>query len=160
MITTLIFDFSRVILFPRDKKYLGGLNKLHDELSAKAGYNFLDYFELNDRLLALLEKMKERYDLYVFTTGHIQNVPEVKKRISRIFKEIYSVEQIPFDKKDPRGYSFVAEKLHHAPHEILYIDDTIQNITVAKLAGFHTLVFKNNDQLLKALRKFCRDQFR
>ena len=79
MITAIIFDFSRVLLFPKDKNYKGKLNALHRELSKKPDYDVLENFEFNDELLSYLDKIKNKIDLYVFTTGIIQDSPKIKK---------------------------------------------------------------------------------
>ena len=69
MIATIIFDLSRVLLFPKNKNYKGKLNALHRELSKKPDYDVLKNFEFNDALLNYLDKIKGKVALYVFTTG-------------------------------------------------------------------------------------------
>ena len=152
MTKAIIFDFSRVLLFPRDESYRGGLNARHDEFSRSEGYRFEDHFALNDELLRVAAELKDRYDLYIFTTGHIQNVPEVQEQIGSIFKRIISVEDIPFGKNDPRGYSHVLGELGLKPEEVLYIDDSSANTEVAGQAGISCIQFENNEQLLDSLK--------
>ena len=152
MIKAIIFDFSRVILFPKEKAYQGGLNPRHDELSKRPGYSFFDHFELNDELLKVIKDMKKRFDVYVFTTGHIQNVPEVRQEIEGVFKKVISAEEIPFGKKDPQSYLYVLDHFGLKPNEVLYIDDTVGNIEVANKAGISTIHFTDNDTLMRDLR--------
>lgn len=153
MITTLIFDFSRVILNVKDKKYTGFLNTLHNEMSIKPDYKFFDYFELNEELLKFMETIKTKYSLYIFTTGSVQNVPEVRKRIDPIFRKIYSAEELDLNKKDPQSYLFIANDLNKNPNEILFTDDQPENIKAAEIAGLKVVHFQSNEQLISELSK-------
>ena len=147
MAPVLIFDFSRVVVFPKDKTYTGKLNPLHDQLSKQPGYSFFDHFELNLPLLGLLAGLKGRYHICLYTTGHIQNIREVQERLDEVFDKVYSVEQMPLAKDNTESYRYVARGLQRPPEEILYIDDTAANIEIARKAGMNVLVYKDNDQL-------------
>jgi len=153
MVTTLLFDFSRVILDIRDKTYKGFLNDLHREKSKQPGYNFFDYFELNEELLHFLETIKDRYSLYIFTTGSVQNVPEVRKRIDPVFGKIYSSEELDLNKEDSRSYLFIAKELDKEPSEILFTDDKLANIKSAEAAGLITIHFQSTEQFINELSK-------
>lgn len=153
MVTTLIFDFSRVLLNVKDKKCTGFLNTLHKEMSSNPNYEFFDYFELNEELLKFLEKIKDKYPLYIFTTGSVQNVPEVRKRIDPVFRKIYSSEELDLNKKDPQSYLFVAKDLGKSPDEILFTDDQLENVKAADTAGLTTVQFESNEQFVSELSK-------
>ncbi len=103
MITTLLFDFSRVLLFPKNSEYQGMLNPLHAGNFTKSDYHFFDYFELNEELLGYLEKIKDKFGLNIFTTGNIQNAPEVRERINPIFKRVFAAGEMGVSKKDPKN---------------------------------------------------------
>lgn len=150
---TLIFDFSRVVLLPRDRTFSGGLNKLHRDLSPEPSYNFFDYFEFNEELLNFLEANKERMDLYVFTTGTIQNAPEVQARIKGIFKKFYTVDELGLHKESPEAFKLIAKDLGKKPEEILFIDDTLANVQAAQAAGYQTIHFVDNKEIFKTLGK-------
>jgi len=153
MITTIIFDFSRTLLFPKDKNYKGSLNKLHKELSQKQDYQFLDHFKFNEELLLLLNKIKDNFSLYIFTTEVIQKAKESKEKIKSIFKKIYTEEDTKLKKNDPKAYSFITNDLGKNPSEILYIDDTIENINAAKRVGLKTIHYSSNKMLLKEIER-------
>lgn len=149
MITTLLFDFSNTLLFARDKSYSGGLNKLHKELfTANQAYNFWDYFELNSGLLSYLETKKDRYNLYIFTSGSVQNVPVVKERLDKIFKGTYSAEELNTSKKDIEAFMIISKLIKTAPREILFIDDDQQNLDAANSAGLNVLKYTNNTEII------------
>ncbi|HLD19576.1 MAG TPA: HAD-IA family hydrolase [Candidatus Nanoarchaeia archaeon] len=147
MITTLVFDFSRVILFPKDENYKGKLNPLHKRLSQAAGYNLLDHFELNEPILRYVQEFKGKYGLYIFTSGSIQNAPEIRPRLEEIFDGIYSSEELGVSKKDPNGYLHFAKTIGINPGEMIFIDDTSINVEAARRAGIESICYVSLDQL-------------
>lgn len=149
MITTILSDFSRVILFPKDKKYKGTLNGLNKELeNRKITYDFFDYFEFNEDILNLYKQLKNKYSINMFTTGTVQNAKEVKQKLDNIFDSIFSAEEYGLKKDNPDSYIFIANKLGKSVNQILYIDDQLKNIKAAKYAGMATLFYLYNQKLL------------
>lgn len=153
MITTLLFDFSRVLLFPKDQDYQGELNVLHQQLFREVDYSFLDHFRLNEPLLTYLESVKDKVELYIFTSGSIQNAPEIKSRIDNVFRQVISAKEIGRSKKDPQAYSLVADKIGKSPDEILFIDDSAENIAAAREANLNTFLYQDIETLLAAIQK-------
>lgn len=156
MIKVLLFDFSRTLLFPKNKTYEGKLNPLHAELSSNLGYHFFDHFEFNQELLDYLKELENEYDLCIFTSGMIQNAPEVRKTVDPIFKRIFSGKELGFGKKDQKAYLLIAKELGRKPVEILFIDDSPSNLEVAKSVGLKTLQFRSNKQLFTNLEKLLK----
>lgn len=144
MVKALLFDFSRTLLFPKDKTYTGGLNDLYKKISLNTNFKFFDYFELNKGLLDYLETLKYKFNLYIFTSESIQEDPAIKNEIEEIFKKVFSAKELGLSKKDPKAYEFIAKELNLDPNEILFIDDTSVNLESAKISGFATLQYKNN----------------
>lgn len=154
MITTILSDFSRVILIPKDKNYTGTLNGLHKELSEKEkNYPFFNHFEFNDEILNLYQQLRTKYSINVFTTGTIQNRPEVREIIDPIFEHIYTAKDFDLDKKQPEAYLYIADILNKKPNEILFIDDQIVNIEAAKKAGLNTIVYSDFQKTVKKLQE-------
>src|SRR3989344_46971 len=112
MVNTILSDFSRVILNPKDANYKGTLNGLHKKLSeTDVNYPFFDYFEFNNEILDLFRTLKKEYSVNVFTSGNIQNRSEVREIIDPIFENIYTAKDYNLDKKTPEAYFFIANKL-------------------------------------------------
>lgn len=86
----LLFDFSRVLLFPKDPTYTGSLNGLYKEHKNDPDFNFFHYFELNEELLTYLDGIKDKANLYIFTSESIQDAPEIAPRVAEVFKQVYS----------------------------------------------------------------------
>jgi len=155
-ITTLLFDFSWVLVFPKDRFYAGAVNDLHDRLSNKSGYKFFNNFVLNEPLLNYLKKIKPLVSINMFTAGHVQDLPEVREKIDPVFERIYSKDGVGMKKTDPKAYEFIAKNLGKKVEEILFIDDTEKNVEAAKKAGLQTIVYKSNEQLFKQLDKILK----
>lgn len=157
MITTILSDFSRVILNPRNISYKGTINNLHKELLGKQDdYSFFDHFEFNDEVLNLYKTLRKKYSVNVFTSGTIQNRSEIRKVIDPIFENVFTAKDYNLDKKQPESYLFIAKKLGKRPQEILFIDDQIDNINAAKKAGLNTILFTDYKNLVLALKKYFR----
>ena len=150
MIKSLLFDFSYVFLFPKDKKYSGTLNGLYKQLNEQnIKYNFWDFFELNIDLLNYLNSIKIPKSIY--TSGTIQNDLALKKVINPKFSQIISAEISSLPKSDPASYLQISKNLALEPKNILFIDDDINNISVAKSAGLETLQYIDNLKLFADL---------
>lgn len=152
MITTLIFDFSRVLLFPKDPSYKDELNVLHKSLAREIHYSFLDHFELNEPLLKYLDSIKEKKQLYIFTSGSIQNAPEIRPRIDSIFRQVFSAEEIGHKKKEPEAYNVIMTAIGKKPEEILFIDDSVDNLVAAKIAHLNTLHYQDFEKFRQAVQ--------
>lgn len=152
MIKVLLFDFSRVLLHPTDKTFLGSLNGLHHELKDNESYYLFNYFKLNDEILDYLKKVKDKYKLCIFTTDMIQNDPLIKEKIDPIFSKIYSANELGITKKVKESYDSIAKDLEVKPEEIFFTDDTENNITAANQAGLKTHKYINNEGLLNILK--------
>ena len=151
MIKVILIDFSRTLLFPKDKNYSGKLNPLYSSIIVKSNYNFFDYFYLNQELIDYLKLLRKKYNLYVFTTDIVQNDPAIKPILEKNFSEIFVANDLGIDKKDPSGYKKLAGILKERPENILLIDDTLEKIEAAKKAGFQTIQFISNKKLFKDL---------
>lgn len=155
MVTTILSDFSRVILNPKDKSYKGTLNALHNDLSEKdKNYPFFNYFEFNEEILNLYRQLKTKHSVNVFTTGTIQNRLEVRLIIDPIFDNIYTAKDFDLDKKQPEAYLFIANKLNKKPGEIIFIDDQVRNIQAAKKAGLNIIQYLNFEGLVLELKDY------
>lgn len=154
MITTIISDFSRVILDVKNKNYKGTLNGLHYELSEKYfKYNFDDYFEFNNDLLNFYKSLKTNFSLNIFTTGVIQNLPEVRKVIDPIFDNIFAAIDFNTDKTRSSAYSFVLQRLQKSAGEVIFIDDQEENTDAATKAGLNAIHYISNEDLFKILKE-------
>lgn len=156
MIKALIFDLSRTLIFPKDRAYQGELNSLYRKLVQDPKFDFLANFELNEELFLYLTKLKEKYKMYLFTSGTLQRAPEIKNKIDALFEKVFSAEQMMVKKNEYGSYKKVAQLLGLSPNNILFVDDLSDNINAAKFAGFDAFQFKDNKSVIYHLKTKCR----
>lgn len=150
--SVLLFDFSRVLLHPKDKT-IPSLNGLYRELQKQDSFNFFEHFELNLELLQFLKSIHDKYRLYILTSEVIQNAPEIQKNITEVFDQVFSAQELGLSKKDPAIYQHIAEKIETKPEEIMFIDDTNANIEAAKKSRLQTILYASNATLMHKLNQ-------
>ncbi|MFZ1682885.1 MAG: HAD-IA family hydrolase [Candidatus Zixiibacteriota bacterium] len=151
MIKALVSDFSRVLLFPKDKNFTGSLNEKYRELLKKGDLDFFESFELNKELLDFYQSLTKKLDLYILTSESIQEAPELQPFLKPTFKEIFSAKKLGVSKKEPSTYKLIADKIGVKTTEILYLDDNQENIKAASASGIKAVLFINNQLALKEL---------
>lgn len=146
----LIFDFSRVILFPKSD-HTGSLNKLYKKLTENGPINFYDEYYLNEELLDFLVSIKDKFHLVVFTSGELHEHKDMKSKI-QVFEKFIKSTEIGLEKHDPDAYRKLAEVLSTETKNMIFIDDNEENILAAREAGLEGLVFVENSSLFESLQ--------
>jgi FMN phosphatase YigB (HAD superfamily) len=153
MITSLVFDFSFVLLFSKDASYTGKLNDLNDKLSAEENYEPLDYFRVNDELIYFLKQYKNEYTFYIFTAGKMHKLPSLHNKLNVVFSQYLSESDVGLPKSNPEAFTKLSQMINMNVDEILFIDDKIENVNAATQAGMKAIQYLNNDQLKFDLSK-------
>ncbi len=153
MIKALLFDFSRTLLFSKDTNYTGSLNDLYKQNKDNPDFNFFAYFELNAELIDYLKSVKEKFKLFIFTSESIQNDSAIINDLNKVFDKIYSAKEIGLSKKDINSYKHIVSDLNLNPSEILFIDDSEENIRTAEKTGILVFCYQSNEALLSYLKK-------
>lgn len=152
MIKAIITDFSRVLLFPVDTNYTGGLNELNNKLlEENSQYNFLDSFILNSELLSYYSELNKTIPVYVFTSETIQDHPSIKEKIESSTSDVLSALKLNIHKSEPSAYEKVLRMLSLKPEEVVYIDDKQENLDVAKQVGTRTILYVDNQATIYEL---------
>jgi HAD superfamily hydrolase (TIGR01509 family) len=117
-------------------------------------FNYFDYYKLNQELLDYYKRLKEAYELYIFTTGYVQDHPAVRPILDEIFEDIYNLEEVDGLKKDdPQAYIKLTEIINQKPEEIVFIDDVKDNTQAAHKAGLKTIVYTDVENLVQEFKK-------
>lgn len=156
MIKAILFDLSRTLLHAKDQKYPDSLNALYKRVSHNEGFNSLDYFTFDQKLLDFAVRLKEKFNLYIFTTGTIQEDIHFKSDIDKIFRKVFTVEEVGFPKNNKEAYNVIAHELSLLPEEMLFIDDTKENVTAAREAGLQAIQFVSTDQVISEIQSFLQ----
>jgi len=104
----------------------------------------------------LLEKLKKKYKLFLLSNTNEIHLPEVLKmvdnahspgQLGKLFiKEYYSC-RLSLRKPDKMIYEKVLMDNSLDPSDTIFIDDSIQNIEGAKVAGLHALHYNSSINL-------------
>lgn len=153
MITTIVFDFSRTLLFYNDESYSGSLNKMHKKLSEDENYQFFDHYSFNKQLVDFISQYKDKYQLYIFTSGNLHEMPGIKEIVDEVFIRVIKSHEFDLEKTDPHAYQVLSSTILEVPaEEILFIDDQIERINAAKESGVNTIHFQTNEQTISELK--------
>ena len=153
-ITTVIFDFSRVLLHPKDPQYAGKLNDLYRDVKTKNPFLFFDFFTIDDQLLTWLESRKNTVTLCLYTSEIIQNDPAIFPRLEQTFgKNIFSAKDFGWSKRNSEDYLTLAKKIEVDPQNILFVDDTIENVKAAQAAGYTAIQFFSPEHTIEELSR-------
>lgn len=165
MIKVLLFDFSRVLLHPKDTSYTGKLNALNRAYAGEnplGPYNFWKHFFMNQDLLDFAAKIKKEKQIKIvlFTTDIIQERSEIKEKTKKIIDIVFTARQLNKEgltadtlegiKATRQAFEAIAQKLLVTPEEICFIDDTQKNIEAAKKAGCVAFQFASGKKLAEA----------
>lgn len=163
----LLFDFNRVLLFPKRSIPVDMILSMTAHLAKKkAGsdnlftHHMLDfdhYFEFNEPLIQYLQTLKDEFQIpiHVYTNStHSIHAPKAQSVIEPLVDHIFLAKNLGKPKDLPASYLYVAEELEAKPEELLFIDDTLGNVEAASQAGLHTHHFTENEALFAALESF------
>lgn len=113
------------------------------------------YFGEKPGMLDLLEKLKDKHKLVVFSsTGkEWMEYKKQKYHLDRYFVDYITSCGAGLSKKDPALYQYVINHLGLKPEEILIIDDNQNVVEQAQKAGMNTILFMDAEQLETELGK-------
>ncbi|MCP4313714.1 MAG: HAD family phosphatase [Bacteroidetes bacterium] len=95
----------------------------------------------------LLDRLKERYDLYMLSNTSPLHVPVFEQMyletagrpMKDLFKKIYYSFDIGWHKPDAEAWEYVINDAGIVPQETLFLDDSIHNIKASKELGFQAI---------------------
>ena len=163
----LIFDFNRVLLYPKRSipvdmimsmtAHLAKNNAASDNLFTNRVLDFDHYFEFNQPLVEYLSTLvtEKKVPVHIYTNStHSIHAPKSMEIVSTITQSIFLAKDLNKPKDLPASYLFLAEELQAKPEELLFIDDTLGNVEAASQAGLHTHHFTANEALFTAIESF------
>ncbi len=127
-----------------------------DNLLEKWKKLFKDNFlGINQELIGLIDRLSKSYITVIFTNTidcHDEYVMElgVYNHFSTIFRSY--IEGVL--KPETDAYRYILMKLNAHPEECVFIDDLEENVKGASLVGIKGILYKNNRQLMRDLKKF------
>ena len=104
-----------------------------------------------------LRKLQGKLPLYAFTNTNATHEAAWRARYGDAlehFEEIFVSSTIGMRKPDIDAYVWVAAAMELAPEQILFLDDTLENIEGAREAGLQTAWIRSEADVLSALADF------
>ena len=77
-------------------------------------------------------------------------------RIPNTFEKLFVSSEIGLRKPDAEAFEFILKELSLKPDELLFFDDTLENIEGAKRLGIQTVLVSNSDSVVTALSDFWK----
>lgn len=113
--------------------------------------------QLDDKVMNIVRRLrKEGYQLALLT-DNVQETLEFwvdKYQLEDYFDVIVNSAHYGLLKTDPEIYHLTLHNLGVRPGETLFVDDNPTNVELAERLGMKTLLFKDVEQLAKALRHY------
>ncbi len=112
-------------------------------------------FKQNTPLHKLAIKLKKQgYKIAVLSDQwHPSKEAVVLKKYYKKFNVVILSCDVGFRKPDIRIYKLTLKKLKLKPNQVIFIDNQIWNIKPAKKLGMKTILFRNNRQTIKEMKK-------
>ncbi len=144
MIQAVILDFLYVIAVP---PWSG--SRSSQSIKDPSGL-----YELNQELLKTMARIKEEKDIaiYVFTQSKPAEYEWCVQALS-FANRIYNARALGIDKGTVEGYETLLEHIHVPPQNILFIDDSEDNIQAAKSADYNTIRYTDNESLFQTMKQ-------
>jgi len=118
-----------------------------------AGWNAI-FVEPFADVIARLPAVSARYDLCAFTNTNAVHHAEWSQRFGSVlgsFRHIYVSSSIGRRKPDAASYAWVAEDMGHAPEDIVFLDDSPDNVEGALAAGMRAHHVPHVDRVVEQL---------
>jgi HAD superfamily hydrolase (TIGR01509 family) len=155
MVSTLIIDFSRVLIFARADT--DSLNELHRQLLEQdENYDILQHFYLNEELLHFLRGIKSTVRICLFSDGALHLVSPVRERVESVVDTIITAAQLGYKKSDPYSYEKLLKQLEISAEDALFVDDKQANVEAADAIGIQVVRFIDNAQTLPVLNTLLK----
>jgi len=131
-----------------------GINITDEEFLA--GWNSI-YIGETPGVSTLLSKVAEKLAIYAFTNSNFthQLVWSKKfKQVLSLFREVFVSSEIGKRKPEPEAFHAISCKIRVQPENILFFDDSLENIVGAEKVGMQTVHVRSPNDIEIALQAF------
>jgi putative hydrolase of the HAD superfamily len=115
----------------------------------------LNRFVLRPPMLEEIKRVRATGVIVALLTDQTDWLDELNQRepFYHCFDYIFNSYSLKKSKRDATLFEDVAEQLGVEPHEILFVDDTSENVERAQARGWKTLHFTNVEDFRKAIKE-------
>ena len=121
----------------------------------KEGWNSIFKAEI-EGMSELLKIAKEKLPLYAFTNSNRVHEKVWSKKISQTlsqFQKVFTSSDIGMRKPDPEAFQFVANSIGIELSEIIFYDDSIENIIGARNVGLNVVHVKSISDVEESIKQ-------
>lgn len=106
----------------------------------------------NDELIAYIRKIKAQVRVIALTNNwSFANAMLEKNGMADLFELVVNSAEVGVKKPYPEIYRIMLEQAKVAAHEVLFVDDTLENIEVAQELGIRSIHFQSTEQTIVEL---------
>jgi putative hydrolase of the HAD superfamily len=111
--------------------------------------------KLDDKMVAYIHQLRAR----VNTALRSNATPRLAQRLQELhiedcFDEVIISAQVGLAKPDPAIYKLAMDRLRVEPAEVVFIDDTPENVSSAAALGIHAILFTTRQALMLEMEPF------
>lgn len=131
-----------------------GINITDEEFLA--GWNSLYVGEMPG-VSTLLSTIGEKLPIYAFTNSNSTHQlvwSKMFKRVLSLFREVFVSSEIGKRKPEPAAFHAISNEIGVKPENILFFDDSIENIVGAEKVGMQTVHVRSPQDMEIALKAF------
>ncbi len=110
--------------------------------------------KLNKELIKLIKILKKGYKIVLLADQFKDKSKIIRKLSNGLFDKYFFSFEIKSTKHNKKPFIYLLKYLNLNPQEIVFIDDSKHHIKTAKNMEINSILFKNNKQLIKDLKKF------
>jgi len=117
---------------------------------------YKSHYKKNKELFDIVKKLKKQgYKIAILSDQwYLSKDALVSSKDMKIFNPVIISCDVGMRKPNSKIYELALKKAKAKPKESLFIDNQTWNLMPAKKLGMKTILFKNNKQTLKELKKF------
>ena len=108
--------------------------------------------KINMELLDYIsETLKKVYSVGMLTNVHTSILKRILSEKLSLFDPVFTSSDLGYVKPDPLIFEAVLNAVEFLPKNIIFVDDSPKNISVARTFGINGIVYKNNDTLIEQI---------
>ncbi len=104
-------------------------------------------------VIDIVKRLKKNYKIILFSNNFAHNVYQLLDRhdIKGLFDEIIISSEHNMKKPDSRFYQMMLSIANAKKNEVIFIDDTQENVDAGTMLGIQSFLYKDHDQLIRDL---------
>ena len=124
-------------------------------------YWFQNESKVDDRVLDIVTQLREKGIKVYVATNQEKNRTEYFKnemKFGEIFDGIFSSVDVGYKKEQPEFFNHVLETLNVKPEEVMFWDDSEDNIESAKSLGIQAYLYNDFEEFRKKILSFAQEK--